>query len=47
MIENTMQFKIGIVINVDVKAKFRENIMSVKKIIFGILVHVFAKLKNM
>ena len=42
MEQNVIQIKCGIMINVDVSAK---NI-SVKKFIFGILLHVVAKMVN-
>ena len=41
--ENVIQIKIGIMINADVSVK---NIIYVKKIIFGILPHVVAKIVN-
>ena len=37
MVENVIQIKSGITVNVDASAK---NIIYVKKIIFGILLHV-------
>ena len=40
MEENVLQINGGITINVDVNMK---NVMYVKKIIFGILLHVFVK----
>ena len=43
MIENLIQIKSGITINTDVSAKIRENIVCVKKIIFGVLVLVLVK----
>ena len=43
MKENVFQIKSRIMINVDVNAK---NIIYVKKIIFGILLHVVAKMGN-
>ena len=43
MEENVVQINGGININVDVSVK---NIMYVKKIIFGILLHVVVKMKN-
>ena len=42
MEENVIQINSGITINVDVSEK---NIIYVKKIIFGILVHVFVKME--
>ena len=44
MVESVIQIKFGITMNVDVSAK---NITSVKKIIFGILLHEVVKLGNM
>ena len=41
MVENVIQIKSGIMINVDVSVK---DIIYVKKIIFGILLHVIAEL---
>ena len=43
MEENVVQINGAININVDVSVK---NIMYVKKIIFGILLHVVVKMKN-
>ena len=43
MKENVFQIKSRIMINVDVNAK---NIIYMKKIIFGILLHVVAKMGN-
>ena len=43
MEENLIQINGRITINVDVKVK---NVMYVKKIIFGILLHVVVKMKN-
>ena len=40
---NVTQINSGIMINVDVSLK---NIMYVKKIIFGILLHVVVKMEN-
>ena len=41
--KDVIQINGGITINVDVSVK---NIIYIKKIIFGILVHVFLKMKN-
>ena len=41
MVENIIQIKKGAMINIDVSLK---NIIYVKKIIFGILLHVVAKM---
>ena len=46
MLENLSQIKSGITINVDVNARIWENIMYARKVIFGVLVHVFVKLVN-
>ena len=43
MKENVIQIKSGKIINVDASVK---NIIYVKKIIFGILLHVVAKMVN-
>ena len=43
MEENVIQINGGIMINVDVSVK---NIIYVKKIIFGILLHVVVKMEN-
>ena len=43
MEENGIQIKSGIIINIDASAK---NIIYVKNIIFGILLHVVAKMEN-
>ena len=43
MVENVIQIKSGIRINVDMSVK---NIIYVKKIIFGILLHAVAKMVN-
>ena len=43
---NVIQIKNGITINVNASAKIRVNIISAKKIIFVILVHVLVKVVN-
>ena len=43
MKENVIQIKSGIIINIDASVK---NIIYVKNIIFGILIHVVAKMVN-
>ena len=43
MEENGIQINGGIMINVDMSVK---NVMYVKKIIFGMLIHVVAKMVN-
>ena len=47
MIENVIQAKNGITINVGVSVKIQKNIMCAKKIIFGILLHAVVKMANM
>ena len=46
MVENVTQIKIGIMINAGVSAKIQKNIMHVKKMKFGILLHIVAKIDN-
>ena len=46
MVENIIQIKSGITINVDVSVEIRKNIICAKKIIFRILLHVVAKIVN-
>ena len=46
MAGNVIQIKSGVAINADVSTKIQENIISEKKIIFGILTHVLARLLN-
>ena len=46
MIRTVIQIKSGITINAAVTAKIQKNIVHVEKIIFGILVHVLAKMVN-
>ena len=43
MVENVIQINIELMINVDVSLK---NIMYVKEIMFGILLHVVVKMEN-
>ena len=43
MEENVTQINDGIMINVDVSVK---NIMDMKKIMFGIILHVIVKMEN-
>ena len=43
MEENVIQIKGGIMTNINVSV---ENLMYVKKIMFGILLHVIVKIKN-
>ena len=43
MVENVIQINIELMINVDVSLK---NIMYVKKIMFGMLLHVVVKMEN-
>ena len=46
MVENVIQIKSGITINVGASVKFLKNIVCAKKIIFGILLHVVEKMVN-
>ena len=46
MVKNVTRIKIGITINVGASAKIRKNIMRLKKIIFGILLHIVLKKVN-
>ena len=46
IVENVIQIKSGISINVDGGAKIRENVVCVKKILFVILANVLAKMIN-
>ena len=43
-VKNLIQIKSGIEININVDVKIQQNIMYVKKFMFGILVHVLVKL---
>ena len=43
MEKNVLQINVGIMMNVDVSVK---NVMYVKKIMFGILLHVVVKMEN-
>ena len=43
MVESAIQIKNGIMMNIDASVK---NILDVKNIIFGILLHIVAKLAN-
>ena len=45
-VENVIQIKFGITINVGVSAKIQEK-MCAKKAIFGILLHVVVKMADM
>ena len=47
MVENVTRIKSGSTINVSASAKIQKNIMQVKTIIFGILIHVVAKMVNL
>ena len=47
MVENIVQINSEVMINVNVSARILEKIMSVKNIMFGILVHVLVKLVNL
>ena len=46
IVEDVIQIKSRITIKVDVSVKIQKNIMCVKKIIFGILLHVVEKMAN-
>ena len=46
MVENSIQIKSGITINVDVSGKIQKNNTCAKNIIFGILLHVVVKIIN-
>ena len=46
MVENVVQIKIGITINICVSAKIQKNIICAKRIIFGVLLHPVAKMVN-
>ena len=46
MAEKVIQIKSGITINVGTSAKIQKNIVYVKNIIFGILLHVVVKMVN-
>ena len=44
MVENVIQIKSGLTMKVDVDVKFQINTMCARKIIFGIVIHVFAQI---
>ena len=46
MVENVTRMKSGITINVGVSVKIRKNIMFVKKVISGMLLHVVLEMAN-
>ena len=46
MVENVIQIKSGITINVGASVKILKNIVCAKKIIFGILLHVVEKMES-
>ena len=46
MVENVIQIKSELMINVDASVKIVKNIKCAKQIIFGILLHVVAKTVN-
>ena len=46
LVANVTRIKSGITINVNVSAKIKENTMSAKRFIFGILLHLVAKIAN-
>ena len=47
MVKNVTQIESGITLNVSVSVKIPINIMCVKKVIFGILLHVVVKMVKM
>ena len=46
VVDNETRMKSGIMIYVGASEKNQENIMHIKKIIFGILLHVVVKMSN-
>ena len=44
MIENVIEIKSGIIVNVGVSVKIPKNIVCAKKVILGIMLHVVAKM---
>ena len=46
MVENVIQIKSRITINADVSVKIQKIVMCVKNILFGILLHILAKMVN-
>ena len=46
MVKNVIQIKSGVMINADVSVKIQKDIVYAKKIMCGILVHMFARLIN-
>ena len=46
MVENVIQIKIGITINLDGNVKMQKRMVYKKKNLFGILLHVFVKIAN-
>ena len=47
MVENVIQIKCGIEVNVVATVKVKKNIECAKKILFGMLIHVAVKMVNM
>ena len=47
MVKNATQIKSGITINVGARVKTPENIVCMKKIIFGIMLYVIGDMVNM
>ena len=47
MVKNVTQIESGITLDVSVSVKIPINIMCVKKVIFGILLHVVVKMVKM
>ena len=46
MLEEVIQIKRGITINVNARVKIQKHVVCTKKIIFGILLHEVAKMVN-
>ena len=47
MVKNVIQIKSRITINISMSVKPKKNIVSEKKVTFGILLHVVLKMVNM
>ena len=47
MVENVIQIKSGITLNDDAGVRIWKNMICVKKILFGILLYIVAKIVNM
>ena len=46
IVENVTRIKFRITINIDMSVKIKKNIVRAKKMIFGTLLHVIAKMEN-